>query len=66
MPQQSEAIALTLFGPLAARRQKLMGAINALARRMPRLPLPVLAPAELDALDCEADLERAKAASLAS
>ncbi len=29
------------------------------------LPLPVLAPAELDALDCEADLERAKAASLA-
>lgn len=43
LPQQSEAIALTLFGPLAARRQKLMGAINALARRMPRLPLPVLA-----------------------
>ena len=41
LPQQSEAIALTLFRPLAARRQKLMAVINALARRMPRLPLPV-------------------------
>lgn len=41
LPQQDEAISLTLFRPLAARRQKLMAAINALARRVPRLPLPV-------------------------
>ena len=41
LPQQDEAISLTLFRPLAARREKLMAAINALARRVPRLPLPV-------------------------
>lgn len=41
LPQQDEAISLTLFRPLAARREKLMAAINALTRRVPRLPLPV-------------------------
>lgn len=41
LPQQNEAISLTLFRPLAAWRQELMAVINALARRMPRLPLPV-------------------------
>lgn len=41
LPQMAEAISLTLFHRLAARRERLMAGINALASSLPRLALPV-------------------------
>ncbi|WP_165069862.1 alpha/beta fold hydrolase [Desulfovibrio sp. ZJ200] len=43
LPQRPEAIELTLFRALGSRRAALMTWLNALARWLPRLPLPVSA-----------------------